>query len=281
MPAASRHFLALGAHGFHRIGFHEWGDPGNPRVLVCVHGLTRTGMDFETLAEAVCDRWRVVAPDMPGRGLSEPVPAEAYSFPLYVAQVAALFAHLGVDELDYVGTSMGGVIGMMLAAAKGSPIRRMMLNDIGGVIASEGLARIATYAGNNPLWATKEEAIAALVPTSMAFGPMTAEQRRRFVEIQLREREDGWRFHYDPAIAGDMKKSAPVDIPLWTYWDAIRCPTLVLRGADSDLLRADTLAEMQQRGPGCETLVVRGVGHTPALVDEEQISAVRAFLAKE
>src|SRR5688572_7734326 len=127
MAMGSRSFLGLGPHGFHRVAYSEWGDPGNPRVLVCVHGLTRNGRDFDDIAEALSDRWRVLCPDVVGRGRSDRLAVkEDYSFPQYCADMGALIARSGAEQVDWVGTSMGGIVGMMLAAQPQSPIRRMV-----------------------------------------------------------------------------------------------------------------------------------------------------------
>lgn len=280
MAMRSRGLICQGPSGFHRLAVREWGDPANPRVLVCVHGLTRNSLDFETLAEALADRWRVVAPDMAGRGESQHLGRERdYDYATYCADMASVIASTGAERVDWVGTSMGGIIGMMLAAVPGSPIRRMVLNDIGPVISAPGLRRIQGYAGTDPRFRDFEAAYAAIRPNTLPFGPMTEAQRRRFVEIGTRLQPDGsWRMSYDPTIAWAFKGMELDDIRMWEVWDAIRCPVLVLRGAESDLLTAATVAEMRGRGPGCEAHEVPGVGHTPALMDDEQIDIVRRFL---
>lgn len=281
MGMRSRGFLCLGPGGFHRTACREWGDPANPRVLVCVHGLTRNSLDFEVLAEALADAYRVVAPDVVGRGESDRLAArEGYDYLTYAADMAALVAYTGAERVDWVGTSMGGIIGMMLAARPGAPIGRMVLNDIGPVIAAPGLRRIQGYAGTDPRFPDFEAAYEAIRPNTLPFGPMTEAQRRRFVEIGTRRLPDGsYGMNYDPAIAWAFKGVELEEIRMWEVWDAIRCPVLVLRGAESDLLTAETVAEMRRRGPGCEAHEVPGVGHTPALMDDEQIDVVRRFLA--
>ncbi len=280
MPMRSRSFRTLGPAGFHRIAYTEWGDPGNPRVLVCVHGLSRNGRDFDEIAEALSDVYRVVCPDIVGRGESDYLTVkEFYDYKLYCADMATMMAATGAEEVDWIGTSMGGIIGMMLASLPNAPIRRMVLNDIGPVVAVEGLQRIAGYVGRDARFPDFDTAYATIRAVARGFGPMTETQWRRFVEVQLRREADGtYRLNYDPGIAWSLADAPKADIAMWELWDAIRAPVLVLRGGVSDLLRADTVAEMQRRGPRCEAIEIEGIGHTPALVDAPQIEAVRRFL---
>lgn len=283
MTMRSRSFRSLGPEGFHRIAYTEWGDPANRRVVVCVHGLSRNGRDFDELAAALSDGWRVVCPDIVGRGESDWLETKTnYDYGLYCNDMAAMIAATGADEVDWVGTSMGGIIGMMLAAMPNTPIRRLVLNDIGPVVAVEGLRRIAGYVGRDVRFPDFDAAYSTIRAVATGFGPMTEAQWRRFVEVQLRPEPDGsYRFNYDPAIAWSLAEAPAVDVTLWNVWDAIRAPVFVLRGQISDLLRADTLDEMKRRGPPCEAIEVEGIGHTPALVDNMQIEAVRQFLLKD
>lgn len=280
MAMRSRSFRSLGPAGFHRIAYTEWGDAANPRVLVCVHGLSRNGRDFDEIAAALSDSYRVVCPDVVGRGDSDYLPVkEQYDYKLYCNDMAAMIAATGAEEVDWIGTSMGGLIGMMLASLPNAPIRRMVLNDIGPVVAVEGLQRIAGYVGRDARFPDFATAYATIRAVATGFGPMTDTQWRRFVEVQLRQEPDGsYRLNYDPGIAWSLAEAPSGDITLWELWDAIRAPVFVLRGEVSDLLRRDTVEEMQRRGPPCRAVEIAGIGHTPALVDEPQISAVRSFL---
>lgn len=280
MPMASRSFQSLGPRGFHRVAYTEWGKVADAPVVLCVHGLTRNGRDFDELGAALSDRWRVFCPDIVGRGESARLSVrEDYNYNVYARDMAAMIARTGADEVDWVGTSMGGIIGMMLAAVPGSPIRRLVLNDIGPRVDEAGLRRIDGYAGGNPVFPDFEAAFAAVRTVAASFGPMTEEQWRKFARVALRELEDGtWGMNYDPEIVWQMKQEPLRTIELWHLWDAIRCPVLVLRGAESDLLSARTVEEMRGRGPGCEEVVIEGVGHTPALMDDHQIGVIREFL---
>jgi pimeloyl-ACP methyl ester carboxylesterase len=270
----------LGPHGFHRVAYTEWaGPPGAPTVL-CVHGLTRNGRDFDDLAGALSCRFRVVCPDVAGRGRSEWLNhAGDYGYPLYLTDMAALIARLDVGEIDLVGTSMGGLIGMMLAAQPGTPIRRLVVNDIGPLIAKEGLLRIAGYVGADPVFADLAELEAYLREVAASFGRLSDAQWRRMAEHGARRRPDGTLGRaYDPAIA-EAFKTVKDDIDLWPVWDAIRCPTLVLRGAQSDLLRGADAAAMTARGPRARLVEFPGIGHAPSLMAADQIAAVEDFLA--
>lgn len=277
-----KHLQGLGPHGFHRVAYAEWGDAGNPRVLVCAHGLSRTGRDFDALAEVLAERWRVVCPDMPGRGDSDWLPVKAdYALPTYLGDCAALIARLDVEAVDWLGTSMGGMIGMTLAAQPGSPIRRLIVNDVGPFIPAAGLRRIATFVGGAPRFADLAEAEAFLRRALAPFGIDRDEDWRRVAEISTRPAEGGGlRLHYDPAIGAAAFPAKIEDVALWPLWEMIRCPTLVLRGAESDILTRDTAEEMTRRGPKAELVEFPGCGHAPALVAPDQIGAVRRWLER-
>jgi pimeloyl-ACP methyl ester carboxylesterase len=280
MTTTTHTISCLGPHGFHRVAYAEWpAPPGAPTVL-CIHGLTRNGRDFDDLAGALARRFRVVCPDVAGRGQSEWLAhAGDYGYPLYLADMAALIARLDVEVISLVGTSMGGLIGMMLAAQPGTPIRRLVVNDIGPLIAKEGLLRIASYVGADPVFADLAGLEAYLREVSASFGTLSDAQWRHLAEHGARRRPDGTLGRaYDPAIA-EAFKTVKDDIDLWPVWDAIRCPTLVLRGAQSDLLRSEDAAAMTVRGPRARLVEFPGIGHAPALMAADQIAAIEDFLA--
>ncbi|NUP85375.1 MAG: alpha/beta hydrolase [Burkholderiaceae bacterium] len=266
------------------MAYWEWGDPLNERVLVCVHGLARQGRDFDTLAQALCGHYRVVCPDVVGRGqsdwLADPM---GYAIPTYVADMVTLLARLDAAQVDWVGTSMGGLIGLGLAALPGSPVRKLVLNDVGPTIEPEALQRIGTYLGLPVHWATLDEAADALWVISQGFGPHTREQWLALTRPQLKPDGDGYKPHYDPGIAVPFRLITPElaqagEAMLWHSWDALRIPVLLLRGAQSDLLSAGTAQAMTQRGPRARLVEFAGVGHAPMLVQPDQVDAVRSFL---
>lgn len=289
------HLLPMGQHpdpkfvtcaspsGLHRLAYYEWGDPHNARVVVCVHGLTRSGRDFDPLARALSDRFRVICPDMPGRGASEWLknPME-YQIPIYVSDCVTLIARLGVEHVDWVGTSMGGLIGMALASLAGNPIRRLVLNDAGPVITGQSLARIGTYLGKAPRFPDFAAAEQFIRTICAPFGPHSDGEWRFLTEVVTRAQADGsYVVHYDPAIAVPYHATRTgADVEMWALYDAIRVPTLVIRGAQSDLLRHDTVDAMRQRGPHAEVAEIAGVGHAPTLMHDNQIAVVRAFLER-
>jgi pimeloyl-ACP methyl ester carboxylesterase len=268
--------------GLHRMAYTEWGDPANPKVLVCVHGLTRCGRDFDQLAEAMADVYRVVCPDVVGRGQSDRLrdPA-AYAVPQYVADMVTLIARLDVSTVDWIGTSMGGLIGMALASFENTPIQRLVLNDVGPVISVESLERIGQYVGLDPTWPSFDAALAYVKMVSSPFGNLSEAQWRHLTQHTVGQRADGrWGFLYDPQIAAPFRAAyVGQDIDLWPVYQQIRCPTLVLRGADSDLLRRETWQQMGQVGPKAALAEVPGVGHAPMFTDASQIALVRDFLA--
>lgn len=268
------------AHGLHRMAYTEWGDPANPRVLVCVHGLTRNGRDFDFLAAALANDYRVVCPDVVGRGRSDWLKIKAgYGFPQYVADMVTLIARLDVPTVHWVGTSMGGLIGMILAALPGSPITRMVLNDVGPKITVESIHRIAEYVGAAPVFANLDVAERYIREVSAPFGPLTDAQWRHLTEHAVSAVDGGVAMVYDPGIAETFRESPlESDVDLWDVYDAIRCPTLVIRGADSDLLLHETALEMSQRGPKATLVEFEGIGHAPMLLDAAQIEVVSRFL---
>ena len=260
------------------MSYLEWGDPRNPDVLVCVHGLTRTARDFDEVARALCGEFRVVCPDVAGRGDSERLPDPMlYGVPQYLADMVTLVARLDVEGVSWLGTSMGGLIGMALAAQAGSPVKRLALNDAGPLVTRVSLERIAAYVGKAPIFSGFEEAEKYLRAISAPFGPHSDAQWRFLTETWVRRNDDGtWRAAYDPRIAQAF--NADKDLELWALYDAVRCPTLVLRGEQSDLLTRDTAVEMTRRGPRAKVVEIRGVGHAPTLLHAEQIAIVRDFL---
>ncbi len=266
------------------MAYVEWGDPAHPRVLVCVHGLSRQGRDFDTLAQDLASDWRVVCPDVVGRGRSDWLQDPAgYAIPAYVADMVTLIARLGVEQVDWVGTSMGGLIGLGLAALQNSPVRRLVLNDVGPTIQPVAMQRIGSYLGMPAHWRTVDEAADALWAISQGFGPHAREQWLALTRPQLVPDGDGWKSHYDPAIAVPLRSITPQiaaagEALLWQAYDAITAPTLLLRGADSDLLSHDTAMAMTQRGPRARLHELPGVGHAPTLVAAEQRAVVREFL---
>ena len=269
----------LAGDGFHTLAYVAWGERGKRPPIVCVHGLTRTGRDFDRLAAALAGRGRhVVCPDMPGRGRSERLSNPMlYDVPTYVVACSHLIAAVGAESVDWVGTSMGGLIGLGLASLPGQPIRRMVLNDVGPFIPAAALARIKAYVGADPAFAGHAALEAHLRRVHEDFGPMAEEDWRHLAATSARQAADGTvRLHYDPAIAAPMPEVAE-DIDLWAVWQSITIPMLVLRGERSDLLLAETAARMAEK-PGVTLHTVPGVGHVPALVDDDQIARVAAFL---
>jgi pimeloyl-ACP methyl ester carboxylesterase len=278
MTMRERYLPCLGPAGFTRVAYTEWEGPPAAPAAICVHGLTRNARDFDRLAEALSATHRVVCPDMPGRGRSEWLAsAQAYGYPLYLSVAAALIARLDVESVDWIGTSMGGLIGMFLAAQKGAPVRRLVVNDIGPFLPKAALERIGAYVGQDPRFETREALEAYLRRVHAPFGPLSDAEWRHLAEHSARRRaEGGFGLAYDPAI-GDAFKGELADVELWSTWDQIRAPTLVLRGEESDLLDAATAARMAERARVVE---FAGVGHAPALMAPDQIAAVRDFLAE-
>ena len=267
--------------GLHRMAYWVWRSQAgehSPTVL-CVHGLTRNGRDFDALADRLSRTRHVICPDIIGRGRSDrAADPMLYVMPQYLADCVTLIARLDVERLTWIGTSMGGLLGMMLAAMPGHPVERLVLNDIGPVLTLDGRSRIAASIGDDPVFATRAAGVAELRERMRSFGPHTDEQFELLARHYVVPRGGQWAFHYDPAIAVPFRALAAQTVDLWPLYDAIDVPTLVLRGADSDLLDAATAAAMSRCGPRAREVVFPGVGHAPTLIDPAQIDAVESFL---
>lgn len=285
------HVTCANPKGLHRMAYWEWGAQDNPRVVVCVHGLSRQGRDFDTLAQALSGDFRVICPDVVGRGQSDWLPDPMlYAVPTYVADMVTLLARLNVEQVSWVGTSMGGLIGMSLASLRApgqaSPISRLVLNDVGPVIEFASLQRIGTYLGAPMRFPSIEAGAEFLLSISQSFGPHSPEQWLALSRPQFKPApEGGWMFQYDPAIALPFRAFTPEvaafsETMLWKAYDSIDVPTLLVRGQVSDLLSADTARAMGQRGPKAPCVEFPGVGHAPTLIADDQVACVREFLLR-
>jgi len=279
-PMQRKHFKSLWLHGFHRVDYSEWGNPNNPRVLICVHGLTRNSRDFDFLAAALSEHYRVICPDVVGRGTSEWLSHKSdYGYPLYLADMAALIARAGVETVDWVGTSMGGIIGMMLAAQAQTPIRKLVMNDVGSIVTGAALQRLAAYVGKPVAFASLEDAEKYFRKTHSTFGPLTDAQWRHLALHGVSKGSDGqYRLVYDPGIAQTFSGAPIMDIDMSMIWNGVQCPTLVIRGDQSDLLPVQTLQLMKFGHPALRIFEAAGCGHAPALMDAIQINVIRDFL---
>ena len=313
MAMSQQYFLSLGPEGFHRLAYTDWGDAHNPHVVICVHGLSRNGRDFDWLAEALAADCRVVCPDVVGRGESDWLQDRfAYCFPTYLSDAAALVARVTVppphglladlrdrlrgpraeSQLDWIGTSMGGLIGLLLAAKRGSPIRRLVLNDVGPFVPWAGLVRLKGHVSFDGSFADLAAAEKHLRRVCAEFGHLDDDYWRRLAEHSVAQGEDGrYVLRHDPAIGRGLPVHMDPELPigpeflrgidLWNVWDAIDCPVLVLRGAESEVLPRDVVDEMRRRKPDLQVVEFAGVGHVPALATPDQIEVVRSFLLGE
>ena len=261
------------------LAFMDFGERSRDRVVICVHGLTRNGRDFDRLATAMARDFRVIEVDIAGRGRSGWLADKAsYGYPTYLKHMEALLDYRGLEQVDWIGTSMGGLIGMLMAARPDSPIRRLILNDVGPFIPKAALDRIGERVGKDPRFRNHQEAADYFheayadfgIPDDVAWSDLT-------LHSTVRQENGTYALHYDPAI-GDAFKEPMEDVDLWAVWDAIQCPVLVLRGADSDVLTRDTAREMTRRGPKADLVEFPGCGHAPALMSEDQIRVVHEWL---
>ncbi|NHZ79301.1 alpha/beta fold hydrolase [Massilia sp. CCM 8695] len=275
--------------GLHQMSYKEWGDEANPRVLVCAHGVTRVGDDFDNLARALAGRYRVVAPDVVGRGRSGRLRnPQFYRVPQYVSDMVTLIARVtansGSGGVDWFGTSMGGLIGIALASLPDTPVRKLVLNDIGPTLDPAALLRIGDYIGQDLRFPTFDAAARFVREVSQSFGEHSEDEWHKLASDVLRQESDGqWVRHYDMGLALPFRSATPEsaqadEAMLWAAYDAIRCPTLLVRGEHSDLLSRETAAIMAGRGPRASLVEIANVGHAPTFIHDDQIAIARQFL---
>ncbi len=311
MAMTQQSFLSLGPDGFHRIAYTDWGDARNAHVVLCVHGLSRNSRDFDPLAEELEAYYRVICMDVVGRGDSDWLADKSgYSFSTYLSDAASLIARVTTPvagglldslharlggtrpaaKLDWIGASMGGLIGMLLAAKPGSPIRRLVLNDVGPFVPWDALISLKGRAGSETRFASFDEVERYVRRACASFGALDDAYWQHLARhAAVREDDGSYRLRYDPAISRGLPPHLDPEMPigpqflrgvdLWATWDALRCPVLVLRGAESEVLPRATAEEMQRRKPNVKVVEFDGVGHVPALASRDQIDVVRAFLA--
>ncbi|MEL6946394.1 MAG: alpha/beta hydrolase [Pseudomonadota bacterium] len=285
--AYSKHFhLGLGFHGFHRINYLEWGNPKefkHQETLLCVHGLTRNARDFDYFAGKMCEKYRVVCPDVVGRGDSDHITnADGYNYLQYNADMNALIARLGVTEVNWVGTSMGGIIGMVLASVAQSPVRRLVVNDIGPEVSRDALMSIAEYIGRAEEFASVQQVEDYLRGIYTEFAPMTDDDWSHLAHYASRRTPHGtWRLKVDSRVGDAFRDSISYfNVDMWETWEKISCPVLVLRGRNSTFLSEQTAERMLACGPQTDLVEFDNTGHTPTLRNDEQVKVIEDWLAE-
>ncbi len=283
---SKHHVMGLGFHGFHRINYLEWGNPSKfnaQETLFCVHGLTRNARDFDYLAAATCEDYRVVCPDVVGRGDSDHITsAEGYNYLQYNADMNAVIARIGVTEVNWIGTSMGGIIGMVLASVAQSPIKRLVVNDIGPEVSRDALMSIAEYIGRSEDFATLKDVEAYLRMIYTEFAPMTDDDWAHMAHYSSRRTRTGaYRLKVDNRVGEAFRDSISYfNVDMWDTWEQITCPVLVLRGKNSSFLSEDTAEKMLTCGPETTLVEIEETGHTPTLRNDEQVEVVTEWLAE-
>jgi pimeloyl-ACP methyl ester carboxylesterase len=279
MIPISHFFHSLHPDGFHKLHYLEWGDPLNQNVVVCVHGLSRNARDFEFLARELARNYRVISVDMPGRGLSEHLSdPEFYNFPQYVSDLVALIARLNVTSIDWVGTSMGGLLGMIFASKKNSPIKRLVLNDVGPFVSAESMVKIRNYISIAPNLQNFEKSKKYISQILRPFGDLDDDMWSHLALHSTKQLEDGsYILSYDPKIASAFSEK-PEDINLWSFWRDVKCPILLLRGEKSEILTMEIAEEMQNGERPVEFIEFKNTGHAPSLMEKDQITAIYDWL---
>lgn len=287
-PHQIRTVQCISPGGLHSMAYKEWGDPQNPNVLLCVHGVTRVSDDFDLLARALADTYRVICPDVVGRGRSGRLAnPQQYQLPQYVSDMITLLARADAETVDWFGTSMGGLIGTCLASLPDNPLRKLILNDVGPALNPAALSRIGNYIGEAIHFKTFDDAVEYIRSISATFGPHTDEEWKKLASDVLRQDQDGhWIRHYDLGLAVPFKAATPqgtrqAEALLWQAYDAITCPTLLVRGEHSDLLTPEVAHAMTQRGPHARLVEIAGVGHAPTFMHADQIAIAKNFLLEQ
>ena len=288
-PAKSyskHYFLGLGFHGFHRVNYLEWGDVDKfhqQETLFCVHGLTRNARDFDYFAGKLCDRYRIVCPDVVGRGDSDHLLSdEAYNYLQYNSDMNTLIARLGVTEVNWIGTSMGGIIGMVLASVAQAPIKRLVINDIGPEVSRDALMSIAEYIGRSDEYNSVKDVENYLREIYHEFAPMSDADWEHMAKYSCKRTEHGtFKMKVDPRVGDAFRDSISYfNVDMWETWEKISCPVLVLRGKNSSFLSEETASKMLECGPATTLVEFDDTGHTPTLRDDEQVGVIEEWLAE-
>lgn len=264
----------------HRMAYTEWGDPDNPKLLFCAHGLSRNSRDFDTLAAAMANQYHVVCPDFPGRGLSEKLANdEDYENLNYLVDSLNLLSRLGKETVDWVGTSMGGIIGMCLAAKENSPLHKLVLNDVGTLIPKQALEEIAHYLGPQPHFQNWAQARDYFETSYIGFGPMTTKQVDHLTDYGIWAlASGGYQPSCDTRIIDRFVNHDFTDVDFWPYWKQISVPCLVTRGVHSTLLTAEEMEKMTASRENVRSVEFARCGHAPSLMHQEHIDALSAWL---
>lgn len=272
--------LSINKKGFHNIYYRDWGKQTHKDTLFCLHGLTRNSHDFDHIAGLLSAKTRVICPDTAGRGKSDWLPSfHDYIIPQYNLDVALIAATIKCEKFDLLGTSLGGMMGMVLAAMQNTPVRRLIINDIAPEVSHEASVRLGRYLHQDPLFTSIDEAEVFFRETLAPFSPMQDADWRELTETSVLEIEGGYRLAYDPAISNSYNRYRSF-FDLWKYWSRITCPVLILRGTESDFLTEGLLGKMMDILPHAELVEFEGVGHTPTLRSPEQIDPILAWLDK-
>lgn len=287
------YILGTSVEGFHKIYYREYGQKNHHNTIIAVHGLTRNSSDFHYLATALEDKYHIVAPDVVGRGQSDYLKdPRHYTYAQYICDMTVLLAHTGCDKVTWLGTSMGGIFGMVMASMPNSPIKQLILNDVGPVVPKTAVDRIKAYAGIKLSFESREQAEMILRELYKPFGIKSEEHWHYVFDNSLKEEPDGsLTLAYDSratAAIQDTQENAHAlshvddtgNVVFWPYWDNIKCPVLVINGAESDILTPAIIDQMQQRGPAFDHALIPNVGHAPMLSENDQIKVVRAWLDK-
>ncbi|MEN8235933.1 MAG: alpha/beta hydrolase [Pseudomonadota bacterium] len=300
-----KNYLGINPAGFHRLAYVEWGEQHFDKTIVCVHGLTRNSRDFDYLAKVLSQDYRLVCPDIVGRGKSDWLPhGQGYGFPQYLSDMTALIARVDVSQVDWIGTSMGGLIGMVMAAQQNSPIRRLVINDVGPMIPLAGTRRIMSYVQQRATFSNLQEAENYFRKIFAPFGKLTDTQWQHVTRHSTFKGKDGrYELAYDQNVLAGLTDGASAwhamtkmaktvwqslahmhtqAVPLsemWHYWDQVRCPVLLLRGETSDILLPETVERMlAMHSSSLEVVEIKGVGHAPALMARNQIAIIHDWL---
>jgi len=276
----TKYITSCSVGGLHKLAYLEWGESDNPNVLICSHGLTRNKHDFDVLAETLSDTYRVICFDLPGRGESDWLTHKmAYDYNQYTVDALMVIARTGVEKVDWLGTSMGGLLGMALASLPNSPIKRLILNDVGPHIPKEALMRIADYVGQQPSFNTTKELGQYIRTVYAGFGALTEQQWQNMLTFGQRTLDNGqFTLNYDPDISKAFMDKPLADMDLWPIWSAIQQPTLLIKGENSDLLIKDTAKKMTATGPKATLITIANTAHAPALMNDTDINAIKDWL---